>query len=180
MIKFSYKSQENSDSKLEETTMSNEFDWIEDCYQCYNKGNWISKRKYRKAAVVDGDHDHCLIDAKRLSKHDYSDSEKQGYCSTDERIWFCEDCFEKIQKHHKLSIVKNTVETVKNSLRNNSKVIVSLNNEQYFLKNENDKIVVKHNGAVKMYDDILSMEREQLFYGKPLREIIDDIFIGVE
>lgn len=177
---MSYKSQENSDYKLEDTTMSNEFDWIEDCYQCYNKGNWISKREYRKAAVVNGDHDHCLIDAKRLSKHDYSDSEKQGYCSTDGKIWFCKDCFEKIQKNHKLSVVKNTVETVKNALSNNSKVIVSLNNEQYFLKNENDKIVVEHNGVIKMYDDILSMEREQLFYGKPLREIIDDIFIGVE
>ena len=30
----------------------------------------------------------------------------------------------------------------------------------------------------KSYDSILSMEREQLFYSKALREIIDDIFVG--
>lgn len=159
--------------------MNNEFDWIENCYQCYNEDNWISKRDYRKTVVVQGDHNHCLIDAKRLSRHDYDDSEKQGYCSTDGRIWFCKDCFEKIQKRHKLSEIKNTIGTIENALRNNSNVIISLNNNQYFLKNENDKIVVMHNESIKIYDDILSMEREQQFYGKSLREIIDDIFIGV-
>lgn len=165
--------------RLEDTTMNHKIDWIEDCFQTYNDGNWITKRTFKKTAVTKGDHYHCLFDAKRLSQYDYSNSEKQGYCSTDGRIWFCKDCFEKVQQKHKLSVVKNTIETVENALRHSSNVIISLNNEQYFLKNENDKIVVKHNGFVKIYDDILSMEREQLFYSKPLREIIDDIFIGV-
>lgn len=136
------------------------------------------KKSLQKTAVTKGDHYHCLFDAKRLSQCDYFDSEKQGYCSTDGRIWFCKDCFEKVQQKHKLSVVKNTIETVENALRNYSDVIISLNNEQYFLENENGKIVVKHNGSVKIYDDIPSMEREQQFYSKPLKEIIDDIFIA--
>ena len=45
-------------------------------------------------------------------------------------------------------------------------------------KNKDEKITVGHNGVSKSYDSILSMEREQLFYGKVLREIIDDIFVG--
>lgn len=106
--------------------MKNEFDWIEDCYQCYNEDNWISKRKYRKAAVAQGDHYHCLIDARRLSRLDYMDCEKQGYCSDDGKVWICEDCYNEITKRHELSIIKNSVKDIENALHNCSNVIISL------------------------------------------------------
>lgn len=47
-----------------------------------------------------------------------------------------------------------------------------------FSKIKMKKITVEHNGVRKSYDSILSMEREQLFYDKVHREIIDDIFVG--
>lgn len=159
--------------------MENEFDWIEDCYQCYNKDNWISKREYRKAVVVQGDHDHCLIDAKRLSSHDYDDSEKQGYCSTDGNIWLCENCFNEIQKRHNLSVIENTVESIENDLSEFKTVVFSLENQQYIIKNHSGKIIVEHKDCIKKYDNLLSMMREQLFYGEYLRNIIDKIFVGV-
>ena len=54
--------------------MNNKLDWIEDCYQTYNEGNWITKRIFKKVAVTKGDHHHCLIDAKKLSFYDYPGS----------------------------------------------------------------------------------------------------------
>lgn len=78
-----------------------------------------------------------------------------------------------------MPVIKNSVKDIENALHNCSNVIISLNNEQYFLKNENDKIVVTHKGAEKVYSDIFSMEREQMFYGKPLREIIDEFLLGI-
>ncbi|MCD7723201.1 MAG: hypothetical protein LUH82_04555 [Clostridiales bacterium] len=159
--------------------MENEFDWIEDCYQCYNEDNWVSKRKYRKAVVVKGDHDHCLIDAKRLSRLDYSDCDKQGYCSSDGVIWLCEACYNEIAKRHKLSLIKNTVEAVESALLQAKTVIFSLKNEQYIINNNDHKIIVEHNGSVKEYDSILTMKRQQMFFGKYLRDIIDELFVGI-
>lgn len=159
--------------------MENKLNWIEDCYQCYNEDNWISKRKYRKAAVVQGDHEHCLIDAKRLSRHNYPDGEKQGYRSTDGCIWLCESCFNEIQKQHKLSVIKNTAESIENSLSAFKTVVFSLKNRQYVIeKNQSGSITVKSNADINEYDSIASMECSQLFYGKKLNDIIDEIFVG--
>ena len=81
------------------------------------------------------------------------------------------------QKYN-LPVVKNTVKDIEVALSQFKTVVISLENKQYFIKNTDGKITVEHNGVRKSYDSILSMEREQLFYGKALREIIDDIFVG--
>lgn len=159
--------------------MENKFDWVEDCYQAYKK-HWIQSKKFRKAAWTGRDHEHCLFDGKRISNYNISDNEKQGYESTDGWTWFCTECFEKLMKsNHKLPLVKNTVEDIESALSQFKTVVISLENEQYIIKNADGKIAVVHNGKVSEYGDILQMEREQAFYGKPLREIIDDIFIGI-
>ena len=77
-----------------------------------------------------------------------------------------------------MPVVKNTVKDIEAALSQFKTIVISLENKQYFIKNTDGKIIVGHNGASKSYDSILSMEREQLFYGKVLREIIDDIFVG--
>lgn len=158
--------------------MENKFDWVVDCYQAYKK-HWIQSKKFRKSAWIGRDHEHCLFDGKRISNYNISDNEKQGYESTDGWTWFCTECFDKlIKRNHKLPLVKNTVEDVKSALSQFKTVVISLENEQYFIKNAGGKITVEHNGKESEYDDILQMEREQVFYGKWLREIIDNIFIG--
>lgn len=121
-------------------------------------------------------HIACLM-PKKISNYDIDDNDKQGYCG-DKGTWFCASCFEELIKRHNVRVEKNTILSIENALRRFSNVIISLNNEQYFLKNKDEKITVEHNGVRKSYDSILSMEREQLFYGKVLREIIDDIFVG--
>lgn len=158
--------------------MNENYDWLEECYQSYRKF-CIDNEVFRKAAWsgADGDNEHCLFDAKEISNYDKNDNDKQGYCS-DKGTWLCASCFEELIKRHDVKVRKNTISSIENALRRFSKVVISLNNEQYFIKYENDKIIVEHNGIVKTYDSILSMEREQLFYGKPLREIIDDVFLG--
>lgn len=77
-----------------------------------------------------------------------------------------------------MPVVKNTVKDIETALSQFKTVVISLENKQYFIKNTDGKIIVKHNGASKSYDGILSMERKQLFYSKPLREIIDNVFVG--
>lgn len=158
--------------------MKNNFDWIEDCYQTYKK-DWLENAKFKKAAVTEGNHYHCLFDAKKLSQYNYDNSDKQGYYSDDDCIWLCESCFREIQKHHKLPIIKNTVKMIADALSEYKTIVFSLENKQYILKNNFEKITIEHNGVIKEYDSILTMEREQLFYGKHLRDIIDEIFIGI-
>ena len=75
-------------------------------------------------------------------------------------------------------VYKRQVKDIESALSQFKTVVISLENKQYFIKNTDGKITVEHNGVRKSYDSILSMEREQLFYGKALREIIDDIFVG--
>ena len=79
-----------------------------------------------------------------------------------------------------MPVVKNTVKDIETALLQFKTVVISLENKQYFIKNTDGKIIIEHNGVTKSYDSIISMEREQLFYGKPLREIIDDVFIGFD
>lgn len=158
--------------------MKNDFDWIEDCYQTY-KDDWLKNVKFKKTTVTDGNHYHCLFDAKKLSQYDYDNSDKQGYYSSDGCVWLCENCFQEIQNRHKLPVVVNTVEMVKDALLKHKTVVISLENEQYTIKNNSGKIVIEHDGVIKVYESISSMEREQLFYGKQLREVVDDIFIGM-
>lgn len=158
--------------------MRDSFDWIEDCYQTY-KNDWLKNVNFRKTAVTEGDHHHCLFDAKKLSRYEYTDSEKQGYCSSDGQVWLCKNCFEEIQKRHKLSVIKNTVKTMEDALSEHKTVVFSLENKQYIIKNSSQKITIEHNSVLKEYDSILTMEREQLFYGKHLRDVIDEIFIGI-
>ncbi len=163
--------------------MKDEFDWIEDCFQVYNEGNWLTNMTFRKAAVTQGDHDHCYFDAKRITNNEayqeFEECDMQGYFSTNGHIWLCKNCFEQIQKRHTLKEEKNTVEDVESALSQFKTVVISLENEQYIVKNAGGKITVAHNGKTSEYDDILQMERKQAFYGKPLRDIIDDIFIGI-
>lgn len=158
--------------------MSDSNNWLEECYQSYREF-CIDNEVFRKAAwtKADGDHTHCLFDAQKISNYDIDDNDKQGYCG-DKGTWFCASCFEELIKRHNVKVEKNTISSIENALRRFSNVIISLNNEQYFLENKDGKITVEHNGVSKSYDSILSMEREQLFYGKVLREIIDDIFVG--
>ena len=92
--------------------------------------------------------------------------------------WSCPECFEVFTQKYNLPVVKNTVKDIETALSQFKTVVISLENKQYFIKNTDGKIIVKHNGVSKSYDGILSMERKQLFYSKPLREIIDNVFVG--
>lgn len=167
--------------KLEDATMNNKLDWIEDCYQTYNKGNWITKRIFKKVAVTKGDHHHCLIDAKKLSFYDYPGSEKQGYCSTDGRIWLCEECYHTVcELGHKLKIEPNTVKEIESAVDKGQKVVLSLDNVQYEMSGDSEQILVLHNGITSEYKNYAEMEKKQKFYGKLLKEIIDDVFVGVK
>ena len=161
--------------------MNNKLDWIEDCYQTYNEGNWITKRNFKKVAVTKGDHHHCLIDAKKLSFYDYPGSEKQGYCSTDGRIWLCEECYHTVcELGHKLKIEPNTVKEIESAVDKGQKVVLSLDNVQYEMSGDSEQILVLHNGITSEYKNYAEMEKKQKFYGKLLKEIIDDVFVGVK
>lgn len=161
--------------------MKNKLDWFEDCFQTYNEGNWITKRTFQKTAVTKGDHDHCLIDAKKLSFYDYPGSEKQGYCSTDGRIWLCEECYNAVcERGHKLKTESNTVKEIKAAVDKGQKVVLSLDNVQYFIYKQNEEIIVMHNGVISKYKNFAEMEQKQKFYGKLLKDIIDDVFVGVK
>ena len=92
----------------------------------------------------------------------------------------CPECFEVFTQKYNLPVVKNTVKDIESALSQFKTVVISLENKQYFIKNADGKIIVEHNGASKSYDSIISMEREQFFYGKLLGEIIDDIFVGYD
>ena len=117
--------------------------------------------KFKKTAwTKKNNHTHCLFCGDEI---------------TDEE---CPECFEVFTQKYNLPVVKNTVKDIESALSQFKTVVISLENKQYFIKNTDGKITVEHNGVRKSYDSILSMEREQLFYGKALREIIDDIFVG--
>ena len=120
--------------------MSDSNNWLEECYQSYRKF-CIDNEVFRKAAwtKADGDHTHCLFDAQKISNYDIDDNDKQGYCG-DKGTWFCASCFEELIKRHNVKVEKNTILSIENALRRYSNVIISLNNEQYFLKNKDEKI----------------------------------------
>ena len=124
--------------------MSDSNNWLEECYQSYRKF-CIDNEVFRKAAwtKADGDHTHCLFDAQKISNYDIDDNDKQGYCG-DKGTWFCASCFEELIKRHNVRVEKNTILSIENALRRFSNVIISLNNEQYFLKNKDEKITVEH------------------------------------
>jgi hypothetical protein len=67
---------------------------------------------------------------------------------------------------------------VQEALLEHKTVIISLNNDRYIIKNKGD-IIVEHHGIVKEYESTLMMEREQLFFGRALREAIDEIYLGI-
>lgn len=158
--------------------MSGNNDWIRDTAEQYYKEGCFKKSKFRKVACVSGDHYHCDICGQRLSQHDYSDGEKQGYYSSIDGTWFCTSCFEEYQKYRKLPTINNTVKMVQEALLEHKTVIISLNNDQYIIKNKGN-IIVEHHGIVKEYKSTLMMEREQLFFGRALREAIDEIYLGI-
>lgn len=161
--------------------MKNKLDWFEDCFQTYNEGNWITKRNFKKVTFTKGDHDHCLIDWKKLSLYDYPKSEKQGYCSTDGRIWLCEECYNTVcELGHKLKIEPNTVKEIKAAVDKGQKVVLSLDNMQYEISGDSEHILVLHNGVTSEYKNFAEMEQKQRFYGKLLKDIIDDVFVGVK
>ena len=158
--------------------MENNLDWVDELYNTY-KDKWLKNKEFRKAAWTVGDHEHCLFDGKRISNYDNDDNDKQGYVSTTGWVWLCTDCFEALkQKGYNLPLTKNSVNMVKEALNEHKTVVISLNNEQYFINN-NGKIIVEHNGSTKEYDSINAMEREQMFFGKPIREAIEEIYLGI-
>ena len=122
--------------------MSDSNNWLEECYQSYRKF-CIDNEVFRKAAwtKADGDHTHCLFDAQKISNYDIDDNDKQGYCG-DKGTWFCASCFEELIKRHNVKVEKNTILSIENALRRYSNVIISLNNEQYFLKNKDEKMLL--------------------------------------
>ena len=136
--------------------------------------------KFKKTAwTKKNNHTHCLFCGDEITNEEYNyHTEKQGYASTTKFWWSCPECFEVFTQKYNLPVVKNTVKDIELALSQFKTVVISLENKQYFIKNTDGKITVEHNGVRKSYDSILSMEREQLFYGKVLREIIDDIFVG--
>ena len=136
--------------------------------------------KFKKTAwTKKNNHTHCLFCGDEITNEEYNyHTEKQGYASTTKFWWSCPECFDVFTQKYNLPVVKNTVKDIETALSQFKTVVISLENKQYFIKNTDGKITVEHNGVRKSYDSILSMEREQLFYGKALREIIDDIFVG--
>ncbi len=136
--------------------------------------------KFKKTAwTKKNNHTHCLFCGDEITNEEYNyHTEKQGYASTTKFWWSCPECFEVFTQKYNLPVVKNTIKDIETALSQFKTVVISLENKQYFIKNTDGKITVEHNGVRKSYDSILSMEREQLFYGKVFREIIDDIFVG--
>ncbi len=157
--------------------MSENKSWIIDTAESYYKDGWFKNAMFRKSSCTYGDHDHCFICGKRLSQHNYSDSEKKGYHSDCGEIWFCTTCFIKYAKYRKLPLERNTIHEIEAALEKHQRVVISLDNEQYFIKNAGS-VTVEHNGTVTEYESIADMENRQLFYGKLLRENIDFIFVG--
>ena len=162
--------------------MNKKQDAFERCYNLYYD-DFLKDKIYKKTAFTSGDHTHCLFDAKEITDNEaylsFKECNMQGYHSKTGNVWICQDCFEEIKKRHTLKEEKNTVEDIERALSHFKTVVISLENEQYIIKNADGKIAVAHNSKASEYDDILQMEREQAFYGKPLREMIDDIFIGI-
>ena len=157
--------------------MSENNAWIRDVAEKYYQDGWFDQSRFRKAAFTLGDHDHCCIDFRKLSQIDYPESEKQGYYSSVDGIWFCTTCFNEYAKYRKLPLERNTIREIEAALEKHQAVVISLDNEQYFIKNAGS-ITVEHNGTAKEYESISDMENRQLFYGKLLCENIDFIFVG--
>lgn len=158
--------------------MENTPSWVDELYDVYYNF-WLKDKCFRKVAWVNYGHQHCIFDGTRISNYDIDENERQGYQSTDGRVWFCPTCFELTAKRHNLPLIKNTVQMIEDAMINDKKVVISLKNDQYFVKQESDKIYVRHNGELFEYDSIEEMERRQLFYGKLINEIIDEIFLGI-
>lgn len=140
-------------------------------------------RKFKKTAFTEDEHAHCLFDAKRITNCkaylDFEDCDMQGYRSTDGAVWICEDCYDAIcELGHKLKIEPNTVKEIKTALNSRQKVVLSLNNVQYEIKGESEHILVLHNGETSEYENFAQMEQKQKFYGKLLKDIIDEVFVG--
>lgn len=76
-------------------------------------------------------------------------------------------------------ITKNTIETVRTALSNYKTVVFSLKNKQYIIKNNAGVITVDYNNTIEKYENIEIMEHTNLFYGKLLKDIIDNIFIAI-
>ena len=157
--------------------MSENNRWIIDTAESYYKDGCFKNAVFRKQSFTRGDHDHCFICGQRLSQYSYSDSEKQGVHSECGGIWFCTTCFNEYAKYRKLPLERNTIREIEAALEKHQTVVISLDNEQYFIKNAGS-ITVEHNGTVAEYKSIADMESCQLFYGKLLRENIDFIFVG--
>ena len=51
---------------------------------------------------------------------------------------------------------------------------------QYEMSGDSEQILVLHNGITSEYKNYAEMEKKQKFYGKLLKEIIDDVFVGVK
>ncbi len=158
--------------------MSRNNDIIKDTAEKYYNDGWFNNSIFKKTAFTIGDHNHCCIDFKKISQFDYPNSEKQGYYSCADGTWFCTICFEEYAKYRKLPLESNTVKDIEEALNKHKTVIISLKNEQYFIKNISGKINVENNEKTVEYESLTEMENAQLFYGKLLRDIIDDIFVG--
>ncbi len=137
---------------------------------------------FKKAAWVENGHEHCLFCGKEIGHGTNSNSvDTQGYASTDDCWWACKSCFELFCQKYDIPIIKNSVESIEKALLNDHAIVLSKNNVQYFIsKQQNEKIIVKYNGVTSEYKSFAEMEQKQKFYGKLLKDIIDDVFVGVK
>lgn len=158
--------------------MENTPSWVDELYGVYYNF-WLKDKCFRKVAWVNYGHQHCIFDGTRISNYDIDENERQGYQSTDGRVWFCPTCFELTAKRHNLPLIKNTVQMIEDALINNKKVIISLRNDQYFIERKAGKICVCRKDEIVEYNSIEEMEAKQPFYGKCIGEIIDEIYIGI-
>ena len=79
-----------------------------------------------------------------------------------------------------MKIEPNTVKEIKAAVDKGQKVVLSLDNMQYEISGDSEHILVLHNGITSEYKNYAEMEKKQKFYGKLLKDIIDDVFVGMK
>lgn len=130
---------------------------------------------------MESGHEHCLFCGKEIGHETNSNIvDMQGYSSTDDCWWACKSCFELFCQKYEIPIIKNSVKSIEKALLNDQTIVLSKDNEQYFIYKQNEEIIVMHNGVTSEYKNFAEMEQKQKFYGKLLEDIIDDVFVGVK
>lgn len=160
--------------------MAKTYDWVDKYGQSFMEFP-LKGLTFKKAAWVESGHEHCLFCGKEIGAGTSSNIvDMQGYSSTDDCWWACENCFELFCKKYDIPILKNSVEWIEKALLNSRTAVLSKSNKQYFIYKQNEEIIVKHNGETSEYENFAQMEQTQKFYGKLLKDIIDEVFVGIK